>query len=1215
MNKSDRHIKLFYDMLLSFDLDKDFVSLVQATVNAYQHQLGCFAVAVLECLVANETSLELHQVASIPPDSAAHRPLQDAQEKIHDIVRRSGKCSTNLKSPLIQECDDGTYSYIFDLPKFGFLLLICKAEPLPSEIIDGLVAVNQKFAQTCCAVRDRESARAREDELILIAEATQDTIFFVDEAGTLLYLNQQSLSLLGYTLEEMIGANIEKFVPDKDVSQFREVLSEIFHRKQFNSFEAKLIHADGHRVPVEIDVRLANQGDKLIARGTVRDITERMLNQQKLKVSQERLEILLKSISVAVFVIDATRRVILEMNPAAERLISRPRSEAIGASCQKIFCPGVAEPCTITDLAENVVNSEREIIHASGKKIPVFQSAVSVILDGEPVIVESYMDITELKQTQLALQYRNDFENLIASISARFVSARFDDIDKEINHALGRIGRFIAVDRVYVFLVDFEKKIISNTHEWCEETVEPQIDSLQDLPVNVFPWWMVKLQKFETIHIPRIADMPPDAASEKALLEAQDIQSLLVVPLVTKSDLIGFIGFDAVREEKKWSDDALKMLEMVGRIFADSIVIFKNERTLKEREKKYRNIFESIQDVYVEVNAEDGRIIEVSPSVKYVGGYNREDALGRTIFDFYAGPEQHYRLMELFAENDSVYDYEMVLVHADGNQVQCSFSGRLEKSETGSPVKLVGTLRDISGRKQAEEKLKEAKELAETANRAKSEFLANMSHEIRTPMNAVIGFSELLATLITDKKQKGYLQSIQIAGKSLLTLIDDILDLSKIEAGRLEMMYEPVNLFYIFNEIKQVFEMKFSEKKLEFITEIDTELPASLLLDEMRIRQVLLNLVGNAVKFTEKGYIKLTAHKLNIDQDGSKIELIISVADTGIGISQNEQQRIFDAFMQQNGQSNRKYGGTGLGLTITRRLVEMMNGQIAVQSEVGKGSVFQVKLREVDVSTVVPTISFDKELLDPRQISFQKACVLIVDDVYSNRKLLNEWLTLAGLQVLEAKSADEAIAFSKKFHPEIILMDLKMPGMDGFEATRILRKDDRTRHLKIVALTASATRHNEINLLEFGFDGFLFKPINIISLFTELSKFLEHRRAAPAPSSVGKIQLSTESLRPGDGLDASAFTEAIQGTLLPDWHSLQGAKEMELVELFADRLIQTGEKFQVSGLVSFGQILNEAVQNFNIAEIETLLNSFPEMTDMLLKAVDHSGKRSEMPTS
>ncbi|MEW5801393.1 MAG: ATP-binding protein [bacterium] len=259
-----------------------------------------------------------------------------------------------------------------------------------------------------------------------------------------------------------------------------------------------------------------------------------------------------------------------------------------------------------------------------------------------------------------------------------------------------------------------------------------------------------------------------------------------------------------------------------------------------------------------------------------------------------------------------------------------------------------------SQRKELQDALSQAEQLAikaEAANRAKSEFLANMSHEIRTPLNAILGFTDLLDSLIADKKQKNYLETIKSSGKSLLTLINDILDLSKIEAGKMELRYEPVNPYAIFHEIKDIFSLNISRKDLAFIMDIAPDIPESLLLDDVRLRQILFNLVGNAVKFTEMGQIKLSARGIMQQNDQNSIDLMIAVEDTGIGIDPESHDKIFEAFKQQDGQDNKRYGGTGLGLTISKRLVEMMGGTISVKSQVARGSVFQIILKNVPIAT------------------------------------------------------------------------------------------------------------------------------------------------------------------------------------------------------------------------------------------------------------------------
>jgi len=251
------------------------------------------------------------------------------------------------------------------------------------------------------------------------------------------------------------------------------------------------------------------------------------------------------------------------------------------------------------------------------------------------------------------------------------------------------------------------------------------------------------------------------------------------------------------------------------------------------------------------------------------------------------------------------------------------------------------------------EKFENATLRAENANKAKSEFLANMSHEIRTPMNAIIGFTELLNEQISEPRLKSYVKTIHSAGNTLLTLINDILDLSKIESGKLQIKKTPTNIYNLSNELGNIFMMSVKNKTLDLIIDLEEGIPQSLLIDEIRLRQVLLNLIGNAVKFTENGYIKLSLKAFNIDVHHSKLDIEILVEDTGVGIAANQLLKIFNEFEQTEGQDNRKFGGTGLGLSISKRLCEMMDGKISVTSEEGKGSTFKVHLYSIDISSVM----------------------------------------------------------------------------------------------------------------------------------------------------------------------------------------------------------------------------------------------------------------------
>ncbi len=411
--------------------------------------------------------------------------------------------------------------------------------------------------------------------------------------------------------------------------------------------------------------------------------------------------------------------------------------------------------------------------------------------------------------------------------------------------------------------------------------------------------------------------------------------------------------------------------------------------------------------------------------------------------------------------------------------------------------------------KERTEELKLAKEKAEIANHAKSEFIANMSHELRAPMNAVLGFAQLLDTLVTDSQQKRYLHSIQTGGKSLLTLMNDILDLSKIESGKIHIQRQPTHLHNLVEDASNIFSLKLSQKHLKFIQEIDENLFPALMLDPVRIRQVLLNLIGNAVKFTEEGHIKVTIKQKQKEE--SVVDLIIVIKDTGIGIPEKEQKKIFESFYQQAGQDFNKYGGSGLGLTISKRLIEQMDGVLSVTSEVGKGSVFKIALNQVAIAPLEEADVAEKNPLVKKEF-FKPATILIADDVESNRELLAEVFKDTEINAMVAANGQDALLFAEEHLPDLILMDLKMPIVNGYEVTRLLKSNNNTKHIPIIALSSSITENEEELHKKYGFDGSLPKPVSFTNLFLIMSQFLAIETITEKPKSFGLEEQSTQSV-------------------------------------------------------------------------------------------------------
>jgi PAS domain S-box-containing protein len=510
----------------------------------------------------------------------------------------------------------------------------------------------------------------------------------------------------------------------------------------------------------------------------------------------------------------------------------------------------------------------------------------------------------------------------------------------------------------------------------------------------------------------------------------------------------------------------------------------KSERKLESAYQRIKNIMNSVQSGILLIRKSDCVIVDSNPAAEKMIGLKQEHFINQRCTKFICPAEVGN--CPVINMGQTIDNSERKIKMADGTFLPVLKN--VVTIEIEGEEYLLESFVDISKQKQAESELKEAKKQADAANKSKSEFLANMSHEIRTPMNSILGFSEVMMNTIKDEKHIGYLKTILTSGKTLLSLINDILDLSKIEAGRIEIAPEPVDIRVIINEIKQIFTQKVHEKNIQLFSEIDVDFPANITIDEVRFRQILLNIVGNAVKFTAEGYVKIELKKVQL-KNGT-IDFVVSVSDTGIGVQEADKQRIFESFSQQSGQTSRHFEGTGLGLAISKKLCELMGGKIELESEVSVGSKFSLLFFDVKYSEEILEqenhYSWDKEA-----IVFNSSKILVVDDISFNRDLIISYLENYNFTLLEAENGEIGIAMAKKLMPDIILMDIRMPGINGYEATEILKNDKITSQIPVIALTAS-TMSNETEKINKLFDGYLRKPVQKNSLVTELIKYLQH---------------------------------------------------------------------------------------------------------------------------
>ncbi|ATU08048.1 sensor histidine kinase [Methanohalophilus portucalensis] len=678
------------------------------------------------------------------------------------------------------------------------------------------------------------------------------------------------------------------------------------------------------------------------------------------------------------------------------------------------------------------------------------------------------------QRAEKELHKKADFEHLISEISSDFVTLSVDEVDTGIERALGSIGAFTGADRAYVFLFKGGYERVANTHEWCNEGIEPQIDNLQDIQLSEeLPWLAEHILNCEIFYVHDVASLPKQAQLERELFELQHIRSLITVPMIQEGQLIGFLGFDAVYEYRIWTDTDRDLLKLIGQNIthllkskSDKETLINSEKKLQEREALYRAVTENSHDaIFIQ---KGNKLLFVNDTVCKLLGYTKDELYEMKDWDLIHSDDREklqnyalrrasgkdvpstYEVKVLTKSGDTLYvefaitsiiykgeyaalcsardvtqrkkmeedikdklnQIEMInanvpnviwksdidknsnfintyiseavdqllalppntinnqwdkyfsyikpqymngamdaftqgiahpgetisreyeVVKADGTDAWFFSSGKV--FHNNGSLQVYGNTIDITGRKKVEKALIQSKLLAEEASKTKSEFLANMSHELRTPLNSIIGFSQVLDSCefgTLNEKQSRYLSNILYSGKHLLDLINDILDLSKIEAGRMDFEGEDINISEVIIETITMLGPVAEKKDVNMKC---TNGPESLEIhaDSMKIKEIMHNLLSNAIKFTpENGEVKVN---LKVIDD----QIHVSVSDNGTGIPKEKHEEIFDPFRQADSSSSRKFGGTGLGLALVKKYVEMHGGDIWLYSGVGKGSTF-----------------------------------------------------------------------------------------------------------------------------------------------------------------------------------------------------------------------------------------------------------------------------------
>ncbi|MHB0877424.1 MAG: PAS domain S-box protein, partial [Anaerolineae bacterium] len=724
---------------------------------------------------------------------------------------------------------------------------------------------------------------------------------------------------------------------------------------------------------------------------------------------------------------------IVEVNQAACQLLGYDREELLSMGVRDTLTPeyaaGVAATCRQL-LADKHAIFEREHQTKAGHRISVEVNAHLFDLGGRPIVMSVARDITERKRLQDQLLYRMELERLVASASAQLVSLHSEQADSAIEAALGEVGRFGAADRAYVFLLSADQTSMTNTHEWCAAGIAPQKDSLSDLPTSSLPWWTEHILALQTIDIPSVAGLPAEAGAEQAILQAQDIRSLVVVPLAHGERSIGFLGFDSVRGTKQWATEDVRLLQTLGDMISATIERRRAERALRASEERYRVLFNSLTDaVLVYALGADGEpptLSTVNDHASRLTGYDQHQLLGLTPGQLYASGGTPLQ-QEPFARGKR-YLFQDAFVTRSGEKVPVEVSVSMFDFET-RPM-MIAVARNMTEHQRLEQQLLQAQKMEVVGRLA-----GGVAHDFNNLLTAISGHASFtLEAVAEDSPAADDLNDLLAAVQRARELTGQLLAFSRRQFIELRLL----DLTSLVADLRKMLARLIGED-IELVTPAGADRTA-IRGDRGQIEQVIVNLVVNARDAMPRGgKLTVSSGRVSLNPEAARRRGVppgdyatLVVRDTGTGMTEQVKMHLFEPFFTTKDVGR----GTGLGLATVYGIVKQHGGHVEVESRPGAGSTFTIYLPLAGGNVTPPTESADRTA----PVGGTETVLLVEDDA-SVRRVTERMLRGLGYHVLAATDGPHALTLATEHedHIDVLITDVVMPRMGGAELARAVR--------------------------------------------------------------------------------------------------------------------------------------------------------------------------------